>query len=398
MPKPAVRVPTYGLHKATGQAVVRLNGKDHYLGKYDDPESRERYDRLILQWLSNHRTIPSKSEAGPTVNEVILAYVKWAETYYVKDGQPTKEVWIVKASLRPLRQAYGTTPANEFAPDRLKVVQAAYVRQGLCRNEVNRRVNNVRRMFKWAVAEGLVSPSVWHGLQCVAPLKRGRCGVRESKAVRPVDDAVVDATLPHLNPVVRAMVELQRHTGMRPHEVCELRTGDVERSGAVWLYRPARHKTEHHGRERTVAIGPKGQAILLPWLRPDDPERFVFSPRDAVAIQNAEKRARRKTPVQPSQQDRSKANPAKTPGDHYTTDSYGRAVVYAIRTANRLRRADPIPHWHPNQLRHAFASRVRREFGLEAAQTLLGHAKADVTQVYAERDLKTAIEAARRIG
>jgi len=390
MPKPAVRVPTYGLHKATGQAVVRLNGKDHYLGKYDSPESRAAYDRLILQWLSNDRTLP-KTKAGPTVNEVILAYVRWAECYYVKDGQPTKELGIVKASLKPLRQAYGTTPAGEFTPDKLKLVRDSYIRQGLCRNEVNRRVNHVRRLFKWAVAESLVPPSVWHGLQCVAPLKRGRCGVRESKAVRPVDDAVVDATLPHLNPVVRAMVELQRHTGMRPHEVCELRTGDVERSGAVWLYRPARHKTEHHGRERTVAIGPKGQAILLPWLRPDDPERFVFSPRDAVAIQNAEKRARRKTPVQPSQQDRRKANPARAAGVRYTTNTYRQAITYATANAN-------VPHWHPNQLRHAFASRVRREFGLEAAQTLLGHAKADVTQVYAERDLKTAIEAARRIG
>ena len=29
---------------------------------------------------------------------------------------------------------------------------------------------------------------------------------------------------------------------------------------------------------------------------------------------------------------------------------------------------------------------VRRKFGLEAAQTVLGHARADVTQVYAERD------------
>ena len=171
MPKPAVRVPTYGLHKATGQAVVRLNGVDHYLEEYDTPESRERYDRLILQWLSNNRTLPSREpKAGPTVNEVILAHVRWAEAYYVKDGQPTKEVWIVKASLRPLRQAYGTTPANEFTPDRLKTVQAAYAQQGLCRNEVNR---HVRRMFKWAVAENLVSPSVWHGLQCVAPLKLG---------------------------------------------------------------------------------------------------------------------------------------------------------------------------------------------------------------------------------
>ncbi len=47
-----------------------------------------------------------------------------------------------------------------------------------------------------------------------------------------------------------------------------------------------------------------------------------------------------------------------------------------------------LPHWHANQLRHSKATEVRRQFGLEAAQVSLGHAKADVTQVYAERDAR----------
>lgn len=57
-----------------------------------------------------------------------------------------------------------------------------------------------------------------------------------------------------------------------------------------------------------------------------------------------------------------------------------------------------VPHWHPNQLRHLFASEVRRLYGLEAAQTLLGHARADVTQIYAERDLNLASEVANKMG
>ena len=54
--------------------------------------------------------------------------------------------------------------------------------------------------------------------------------------------------------------------------------------------------------------------------------------------------------------------------------------------------------WHPNQLRHTVATEVRARFGLEAAQAVLGHAKADVTQVYAERDLSKAAEVMRQIG
>jgi site-specific recombinase XerC len=55
--------------------------------------------------------------------------------------------------------------------------------------------------------------------------------------------------------------------------------------------------------------------------------------------------------------------------------------------------------WSPNQIRHAVATSIRAKFGLEAAQkTILGHAKADVTQVYAERDSQKAHDVMREIG
>jgi hypothetical protein len=54
--------------------------------------------------------------------------------------------------------------------------------------------------------------------------------------------------------------------------------------------------------------------------------------------------------------------------------------------------------WHPNQLRHSFATRVRKHHGLEAAQVLLGHSRADVTQVYAERNDELAAKVAAKIG
>jgi integrase len=52
-----------------------------------------------------------------------------------------------------------------------------------------------------------------------------------------------------------------------------------------------------------------------------------------------------------------------------------------------------VPHWHSNQLRHNAATRLRKEFGLAVAQVVLGHSKADITQVYAEIDLEKAIRA-----
>jgi site-specific recombinase XerC len=62
------------------------------------------------------------------------------------------------------------------------------------------------------------------------------------------------------------------------------------------------------------------------------------------------------------------------------------------------REAASVEHWHPNQLRHLQGTEVRRRYGLEAAQVVLGHSKADVTQVYAERDLALAERIAREVG
>jgi hypothetical protein len=73
------RTPSYCLHKASVQAVVRISGKDHYLGRYNSPESRTEYDRLIAEWLSAGRLIPAaKAPDCLSVNELILAYWQWA--------------------------------------------------------------------------------------------------------------------------------------------------------------------------------------------------------------------------------------------------------------------------------------------------------------------------------
>jgi integrase len=118
-------------------------------------------------------------------------------------------------------------------------------------------------------------------------------------------------------------------------------------------------------------------------------------------------RANRKTPVQPSQQNRRNRHPKHKPGEHYVKDAYNRAICRAIEKANEkiIEEAGkagieprPLPHWSPNQLRHSAATEIRRQFGLEAAQVVLGHSRADVTQVYAERDQALAAEVMRKIG
>jgi integrase len=74
------------------------------------------------------------------------------------------------------------------------------------------------------------------------------------------------------------MVQLQALTGMRPDEVCSMRKGDIDTTGKLWTYKPARHKTAHHGIDRTIYLGPKAQAVVAPFLGPNLSE-YLFSPR-----------------------------------------------------------------------------------------------------------------------
>jgi hypothetical protein len=48
-----------------------------------------------------------------------------------------------------------------------------------------------------------------------------------------------------------------------------MRTRDVDTSGRVWSFTPEAHKTEHHGKERRIYLGPRAQTVLRPWLRPE---------------------------------------------------------------------------------------------------------------------------------
>lgn len=174
------------------------------------------------------------------------------------------------------------------------------IKADLCRREVNKRVGRIVRMFKWGVENEFVPAMIHHALSQVRGLARGRSPARESEPVRPVFDAHVDAVKPFVGRQVWAMIRVQRLTGMRPGEVCIMRASDIDQSGANWIYRPGSHKTEHHGHERKVFLDPKVQDVLKPWLRPDRPDAFLFSPQDELAERSATRRASRKTRVQPS--------------------------------------------------------------------------------------------------
>ena len=406
MPRIAgIATPKYRRHRATGQAVTTISGRDHYLGPWKSKASRIEYDRLIGEWLAAGRRTTPVNTANVTVAELCQAYKRYAESYYLHGGMLDN----IAAAMRTLRLRYGDTSAVEFGPLALKAVRLQFVDEGKARSYCNRLTDLIRRAFKWAASEQLIPMLTWQSLTTVAGLRRGHTEAHEKEPITPVDDATVETTLPHLPATIADMVRLQRLTGMRPDEVCRMRSGDIDRTGNVWSYKPAQHKTAHHGKQRVIFIGPKGQTILRRYLlRAAD--TFCFVPAEVVAAQLVKRHAARKTPLSCGNRPGTNCVRRKVKrkaGKRYTVAAYRRAIHRACDVADRMvRKADPsveaatriIPRWSPNRLRHSAATQIRKRFGIESAQVVLGHAKPDTTLVYAQADMEKAASIMEQVG
>lgn len=258
----------------------------------------------------------------------------------------------------------------------------------LSRNYINSVITRIRNVFKWGVENELVDVLVFQRLKTVAALKKGRCDARESEPSRGVEQQYVDPVLQHVSPTIATMMRLQQITGMRPGEICRLRATCIDMSRDVWFYTPEKHKTEHHGKSRVIALGPRAQLLIRPFLTTTG---YLFSPRAVHEERVAKLRKNRKTKVQPSQQNRRVRNRQRAPGERYTPDSYRGAIRRACKRAG-------VPFWRPYDLRHNHATEVREAFGEEATSVRLGHSRISTTAIYGERNIALQTHVAKEIG
>src|SRR5687768_993951 len=216
------RIPKYRHNRTTDRAVVTLNGVDHWLGKYDSQESREKYDRLIHEWLGNGRAVPRQSAVPDVlIVELIARFWEHAQAFYRNpDGSPAGEADNYRQALRPLKALYSMTKAREFGPRCLRAVQQKMIEMGWCRTFINRQCGRLKHVFQWAASQEIIPAAVHQSLLTVKGLRKGKSEAEESEKVRPVDEAHVETAKQFLPPTVKAMVDLQLITGMRSTEVC----------------------------------------------------------------------------------------------------------------------------------------------------------------------------------
>jgi len=250
--------------------------------------------------------------------------------YRHEDGTPTGVVErAIRYALRPLRLLDAGLPADDFGTAALERLRNYMVEAGLARRVVNDRVDLVKRMFRLAESHQLVARGNYHNLATLAPLKPGRTPAPERDPVEPVAWERVEATLPHLPTVLRAMVLLQWRTAMRPGEVVAMRETDIDKGAEDWIYRPRQHKSKHRGRRREVPLLAEARAILGPFLGAKREFLFVASGHKAKAVR-------------------------------YTTSTYAQAVRRGAAAASGPGRHEAILAAIPADVRDFFENTVRR--------------------------------------
>jgi len=369
---------------------VYVNGKKIMLGRSGTPEAAEALRQLQIQVLTDP-TLGFLNPQQVTVDTLCLAYLKHSKEY------DPGHYFSVKTAAEILLQHYADLPVDTLDTRHFLFLQEQFVKHGVSRQYCNALMGYIRAMLKWGILRKLVPHQVYVEAKFIPPLKKGKTKARENPERQDVPDDVVRRTLPFMSPTVRAMVQVQRMTGMRPCELCKMTVGDIDRTrgNGLWYYtlkahdpEQHAHKTEQHIGKKVIPLGLPEQELIAPYLVGKNPTDAVFSPRTAMQEWYAERRANRKTKVSPSQETRHNARVAKPskrmPGEFYDQSSYRGAVHNAIKKGNKVLSEDQqIPHWTPYQTRHAASTAAETTLGLDKAQALLGHTSANTTKRYA---------------
>ena len=370
---PRKRIPQPCYHKGTGRWYVTLRGKEEYLSgrlpwsATPPAEVQSEYDRVMSAWLTARAQPPDRLGSSPLVAEVCSSYLGTIGHYSGGERRNVIEV------VRILAQEAGGEPIAGFSAGRLRQVRQKMIdgepgkeggRSPWAAHFVNKQVSRLRRMFRWAVVEGLVPAEVWHGLRALPGLRESKRD-RRARRVEEVPDELIEATLPHIHERLRSMVQAHRLIGCRAQEIVVARTCDFDLDAdpdqgehRCWLFTPSESKTDER-----YWVGPRAQEVLRPLLNPAEPLAWLWPTR------------------------------VKKGKGRYSTASYRRFIERACI-------AGGVKHWSVLQIRHAAAEEARRKHpkALEAAQARLRHARMQVSEIYANDLSALGRDVARKLG
>jgi hypothetical protein len=156
MPRLGRSLPRYRQHRASRQAVVTLNGRDHYLGAYGTKASKVEYDRLIGEWPRLRSQSAVRHSRRLEDRGAMRSLLEICCRVLPQQSQGNARHQADNSISQYLREQYGRTAAMEFGPLALKAIRQRMVEEDLSRVYINDHAKRIKRMFKWAVGEQLL--------------------------------------------------------------------------------------------------------------------------------------------------------------------------------------------------------------------------------------------------
>lgn len=347
---------------------------------------------------------------GITVLELALHWLDDIQNTRCARGKSRTSKYYGARQVINMLEDYWKLPASKFGTRALREVQKKLectpvasrpkdpskkpkVRQRT-RQGINEMLTKIRALFKYGVVLEVITQQHADSLRAVPALVRGQSKAPEGNTKRPVDDGIVEATLPYLPHVVVDLIRFALICGCRPCEARQLRPCEIDmrtlpQYKGCWLWRPEDWKLDHlEGiAPREIWISPEAQAILRPWLEPlaRSPTRHVFSPRRRIRPKAGEQPSDNSTGRTP----RSLRSRRQRTNDFYSKDSLNKAIRRACDS-------NGLPIWRAGQLRHTRLTEIRETMGLDHAQAVAGHSSPSQTEHYAHLRREKALEVALR--
>jgi len=370
-----IKIPRYRYFAPRNCACVQFGCRRIYItgAPYGSEQSRAQYNQLVSAWIAGGRKAPPQLDASGTpvkkpstfltIGTIAARYAK-----HLRNTRPTPDgrfhnYFNVVGALREFRDTYCHRDARELRADDIERMQIIMAKRRLSRRTIVERIYIIRNSLVHAVKVGLLPEASYFRWKFVELIRTDHPKLKPRKRVLPVDEATVQRTCEKLTPTISDLVKLLLLCGARIGEIAQMRVCDIDvTNDAVWIFRPERHKTEHHGHTRTIAFGPRAIAIISPRLAGRKTTDFVFSPVDSHAEFLAARHEARKTKEGYGNciGTNLKPHPSWKPGASFMAGTVCRAIKKACARAG-------VPMWTTHALRHTAATRLRKKYGLELA-------------------------------
>ena len=378
LPQPNIP-PKYRTRIVKGRtyAYTYAQGRQISLGRHGSAESRERFAAVV------RHAGPPPTE-GPDATTLVVAelcehYLESVKARVSRCEIKSSALWLARTAIQTACEEHGYLLVDEFKSRALKAIQTRLTRTPckvsagrfrdcpspppLSRTEINRRINEIRKIFRWGISEELVPAQIKLSHESVAGLRRGSARETDPREPASVEDVrrVVDYFLNssdqnHFGLLVNFML----HTGCRPGEAVAIRLNDIKGTPPSWIVL-RKHKTSNStGKPREIPLGPS-TGRMVDCARRHWPTFEPSRPLFCRPLPN---------------------------GDLVALTTNG--LLQAVRKACR---ALECSHFCPYQIRHTTAQLVLNECGSEAVTSaLLGHSPSSTIVRTYTKDRKNLAE------